>query len=60
MEQLASIHRDRDAHLPDEEEIARDLSPTDLTPLLCSFYGRDYGVRWRALSQKLVAPRLVH
>lgn len=39
---------------------ARDLSPTDLTPLLCSFYGRDYGVRWRALSQKLVAPRLAH
>lgn len=61
-QQLASIHRPRSAPARREEKNtrARDLSPTDLTPLLCSFYGRDYGVRWRALSQKLVAPRLAH
>ena len=45
----------------DERVYVRDLSPTDLTPLLCSFYGRDYGVRGEHYRRNwLHSGRLVH
>lgn len=47
-----AVH-ERCAHLPDERA-KRDVSPTDLTPLLCSFYG-EIMESVGALSQKLVA-----